>query len=233
MSDYAKELERWVPGEKKPPINLGAYDNPLTWNMLDPYGADRAHQRRPCSTHRSLMELHNIPTFLRDHCAHRVIPVIRCLRNVRPMVFGNPTNCLEFVEAANECKAFEKYYSTLVKDRWMKYTEHYTDEDRLFYPQKAFAGVPHQWTSWFYMYIASARASGWDEADPANPLWWREPNRALMRSEGLMATDHEMKMQYSTYGHPIYPPEMVQDEMAEFPLPAGKKPTMATQPNSW
>ena len=39
-------------------------------------------------------------------------------------------------------------------------TEHYTDEDRLFYPQKAFSGFPTQWTSWFYMYVASARATG-------------------------------------------------------------------------
>ena len=72
MSEYVKDLERHKPGEPLPPINVGAYDNPLTWNMLDPFGADRSHQRRPTTVSRNTMELYAIPFIYSDRAAIRL-----------------------------------------------------------------------------------------------------------------------------------------------------------------
>ena len=54
-----------------------------------------------------------------------------------------------------------------------------------------------------------------------------------MRAEAFQPTDHEVRMQYSTFGATVYPPDIVQDELADFPLPRDKKPTAAGMPGSW
>ena len=223
MSEYIKDLERRKPGEPMPPINLGAYDNPLLWNMLDPYGADRSHQRRPMTVSRNTLELYTVPILFRDHCAHRMLPFIQCIRAVRPMMMGQPS-CHEFESAWQECRMFERYRSQLLKERYMDLTKDYTQEDKRFFPDSQYVSTPYSYTGWFWLEAASARLAGMDELDPQNPLMNREPNRAMMRCE-FTPSSFERKMQTSMFGHKIFDPELVEDEIGTYPLPEEKRPT--------
>lgn len=226
MSEYIKDLERHKPGDPLPPINVGPYDNPLTWNMLDPFGADRSHQRRPMSVSRNTLELYAVPLIFRDHCAHRCIPFMQCIRAVRPMMMGMPS-CHEFEEAWQECRMFERYRSQLLKERFMELTKDYTTEDKRFFPDSQYVSAPYQYTGWFWTEAASARLAGWDELDPQNPLMNREPNRAMMRSE-FNPTFWERKMQTSMFGHKIFEQTMVEEAgLYEFPLAEDKRPKVA------
>lgn len=225
MTEYLRDLEAHKPGEPMPPINLGPYDNPLLWNMLDPYGADRAHQRRPMSVSRTFMELHQVPIIYRDHCVHRYIVWHKCCKNLRPMTVGT-AGCHEFEEAWTECRVFEKYRATLLKNRFMQLTKDYTAQDRTFFPNGAHCLNPARVWNMFNSYAASMRLSGWDENDPANPMMWREPNRALMRSE-FQPTNWERSLITTHLAHKVLPPELAVEEMPSFPLPENKRPKSA------
>jgi hypothetical protein len=226
MTEYLKDLERHKPGDELPPINVGPYDNPLLWNMLDPYGADRPHQRRPLSVSRTFCELQNVPLIFRDHCVHRFIPFMKCMRNVRPMTIGTHM-CHEFEAAWTECRVHEKYRSQLLKERFMGLTKDYTAEDKKFFPDQQYIGIPYSYHSYFWTEAASARLAGWDEQDPSNPLMSKEPNRAMMRSE-FMPTNFERKLMTSAMGYKILSPELVEEEIGIYPLPEEKKATTAS-----
>lgn len=210
------------PGDKPPPLNLGPYDNPLLWNILDPYGADRAHQRRPLSVSRTMMEMHLVPTIYRDHCVHRYLPLMKCMKNLRPMTFG-VDHCLEFLEAWFECRTFEKVRGQQLKQKFIELTKDYTTEEKHFFPDIQFCTVPYTLHSYFWLAAASGRLCGWDEKDPANPMWWREPNRAMMRTE-FMPTNFEKKLATSALGCKILPPDIVETELPVFPLPEERRP---------
>lgn len=227
MTEYIKDLERRRPGEPMPPVNLGPFDNPLLWNLLDPYGADRGHQRRPVSLSRNFMELHGIPVLFRDHCAHRFLPFAMCHRNMRPLVFGS-TTCHEFEEAWQECRNFERYRSQLLKDKFIELTKNFTEEDKKFFPSQNYMSFPYHMTSHFWSLAASARMAGFDDADPHNPVLNRQPNRALMRAE-FMPSNWETKMANSVLGYKILPTAMVKEALSEFPLPEEKRPKTVMQ----
>ena len=222
MSEFLKDLERRRPGDPMPPMNLGPYDNPLLWNMVDPYGADRSHQRRPISVSRNFMELHHIPLLYRDHCVHRFLPFAMCHKNLRPLTFGG-TTCHEFEEAWQECRAFERYRSQLMKEKFMDLTAKYTEDDKHFFPNQNYISVPYSLNSHFWAMAASCRLAGMDDNDPQNPLMQREPNRALMRAE-FGPTNWEKKMATSVLGYKILPPKMVADNLM-YPLPEDKRPS--------
>jgi hypothetical protein len=223
MTEFLKDLEKMKPGDPMPPINLGPFDNPLLWNMLDPYGADRPHQRRPLSVSRTLLEMHEIPIAFRDHCVHRYMPYRKCMQNLRPMTFGNAL-CLEFEEAWTECRSFEKYRACLLKTRWIEITKDYTKEDKSFWPDGMYVANAFKLWNQFFNNAASMRLSGWDEKDPNNPMMWKEPNRALMRTE-FQPNNWERSLVTTHLGHKLIPPEVVEAEMGkEFPLPEDKRP---------
>ncbi|RNF00351.1 NADH dehydrogenase [Trypanosoma conorhini] len=222
MTEYLKDLGRTGPGDPMPPINLGPYDNPLLWNMLDPFGADRGHQRRPMSVSRNFMELHNVPIVFRDQCVHRWVPFHRCIKNLKPVTWGT-TNCHEFEEAWMVCRAYETYRSQLLKSKFMELTKDYTAEDKKFFPSLLYLGVPTYMNSFYWTMAASQRLSGWDEKDPANPIMWHEPNRALMRSE-FSPTNWERGTMTNATGHKLIPDEIVHDMVPGFPLPEDKRP---------
>jgi hypothetical protein len=222
MTEYLKDMETWKPGTPKPPINLGPYDNPLLWNMLDPYGADRSHQRRPISVSRTTMEMHHVPVSYRDHCVHRYMPFHQCNRNVRPMSIGSP-QCHEFMEAWQECRAFEWYKSEQVMERFKELTADYTDEDKNFFPSRNYISIPYSYNMWYWSNATSMRLSGWDEKDPKNPVWWREPNRAMMRAE-FSPTNWEDRITTAVFGIKLIPGQVVDKELGEFPIADHKKP---------
>ncbi|KAG8343854.1 putative NADH ubiquinone oxidoreductase B18 subunit (NDUFB7) [Trypanosoma vivax] len=222
MTEYLKDLERLKPGDPMPPINLGPYDNPLLWNLLDPFGADRGHQRRPMSVSRSFMELHNVPIIFRDQCVHRWVPFHRCLKSLKPVTWGT-TNCHEFEESWMICRAYETYRNQLLKAKFMELTKDYTAEDKKFFPSLLHLGSPVYMSSFYWTMAASQRLSGWDEKDPANPMMWREPNRALMRSE-FSPTNWERGIMTNATGHKLIPDEVVFDMVPGFPLPEDKRP---------
>ena len=222
MSELLKDLERWKPGEPAPPINLGAFDNPLLWNMLDPYGADRPHQRRPSSVSRSYLENQFVPLIYRDHCAHRFIPWMKCVRNLRPMVVGAPT-CHEFESAWQECRQYERYRCQLLKDRFMELTKDYTDEDKTFFPDQQYFSIPYTFNWWFWAFAASARTAGFDENDPRNPVMNKEPNRAMMRAE-FNPTNYERRLSTQQLGLKMFDKATIDEELPTFPLPDEAKP---------
>eukprot|EP00760_Papus_ankaliazontas_P038827 PhM_4_TR9343/c0_g1_i1/m.17386 len=221
MSEYLRELESMKEGDPHPPINLGPYDNPLLWNYLDPYGADRAHQRRPISVSRNTMELQNIPLYNRDHCIHRYMPFRQCARNIRPMVHGSAA-CFEFEESWMECMQTERYRTSLLKTKFLHLTKDYTKNEKTFFPNQDLTGFPYQPYNYFWAYAASARLSGWDENDPANPMTWREPNRARMRAL-FPATLYEKEMLSSTMGFRLLPSKVVDEEL-NYPVDPEYKP---------
>ena len=225
MTEYLNDLAAARPGDAMPPINLGPYDNPLLWNKLDPYGADRGHQRRPMTVSRDFMELNQIPIVYRDHCVHRWIPFNRCMRNLKPVTWGT-VNCHEFEEAWMVCRAHETYRLQLLKSKFMELTKDYTAEDKKFFPSILYLGIPYYMPSFYWNLATSQRLSGWDEKDPANPTMWREPNRSLMRSE-FSPTNWEKGTMTSAYGHKNIPDEIVHDMVPGFPLPEDKRPTAA------
>ena len=222
MTEFLKDLERHKPGDPMPPINLGPYDNPLLWNALDPYGADRPHQRRPLSVSRNFLELHQVPVIYRDHCVHRYAVYMKCCRNLRPMTIGTAA-CHEFEEAWTECRAFEKYRATLLKNRFMELTKDYTKQDKRFFPDGIHISNPYKVWNVYQSMAASMRLSGWDESDPQNPIMWKEPNRALMRSE-FQPNNWERSLLTTHLGHKLIPPEIVEEEIPSFPLPEDKRP---------
>lgn len=221
MAELLKDLERWKPGDPQPPINLGAYDNPLLWNMLDPYGADRPHQRRPSSVSRSYLELHQVPPIFRDHCTHRFIPWARCIRNLRPITVGTP-GCHEFETAWQDCRSYERYRAQLIKDRFMELTKDYTQEDREFFPDQQYHSIPYSFNGFYWAWAASARLAGWDDQDPENRAMDKTPNRAMMRSE-FCPTNFERKIGTAAMGNKVFPPEAMEEALPEFPLPDEKK----------
>jgi hypothetical protein len=222
MSEYLKDLERWKPGEPRPPINLGAFDNPLLWNMLDPYGADRPHQNRPSSVSRTYLENQVVPLIYRDHCAHRFIPWMKCIRNMRAMVAVSP-NCHEFESAWQECRQYERYRSQLLKEKFMDLTKDYTHEEKHFFPDQQYISIPWTFHSWFWAFAASARMAGFDDADPKNPVMGREPNRAMMRVE-FNPNNFEKRWLTSVHGMKLFDPDFIKEELGEYPLPDNKKP---------
>lgn len=226
MSEYLKDLGRHKPDEPHPPINLGPYDNPLLWNMLDPYGADRSHQRRPMSVSRNFMELYNVPLPFRDQCVHRFVPYFRCVRNLKPATFGT-TNCHEFENSWMVCKAYETYRLELLKTKFMELTKDYTAEEKRFFPCLKYMGPPYFVNSFYWSVAASQRLSGWDEKDPANPTMWREPNRSLMRSE-FSPTNWEKGLMTNALGTKLIPDEIAHDMVPGFPLPEDKRPVAIT-----
>lgn len=225
MSEYLRDLKNMKPGEKHPPINLGPYDSPTLWNTLDPYGADRPHQRRPMEISWDVMEENDVPVTRRSHCMHRTIPYARCLKYMNPLTPWT-SNCFEFEEAEAECRAFEGYRSMLLKQRFMEITKDYTLADKFFAPDKA--PMRKEWKFWniFYHRAATARLSGWDESDPQNPLFDCEPNRADMRA-GISPNWTERQMIKQPWGGVSWtPPEVVNKEMPrnQFPLAEENKP---------
>lgn len=222
MTEYLKELGRHKPDEPMPPINLGPYDNPLLWNMLDPYAADRSHQRRPMSVSRNFMELYNIPVQFRDQCVHRFVPWLKCLRSIKPATFGT-INCHEFENAWMVCRSYEMYRFELLKKKFMELTKDYTTEDKKFFPSLKHMGQPWFMTSFYWTMAATMRLSGWDDKDPSNPAMWREPNRALMRSE-FSPTNWEKGLLTTALGGKNIGDEIVHDMMPQFPLPENKRP---------
>lgn len=219
MSEYLKDLERMKPGDPMPPINTGPYDNPLLWNMLDPFAADRGHQRRPLTISRDTMEYYQVPYSAKDHCMHRFLPYRYCY-----LMSGNQIgniNCHEFESALTLCLAFEHYRNMLVKNRFLEYAKDYTEEDKAYFPSLEhvfpyYLGTP--WTS----ITTSALASGWDENDPANPMTWREPNRALWRAQ-FNPTNWERTVSYQALGLKITPQDVVRKHLPSFPLPNTKE----------
>lgn len=226
MTEYLKDLGRYKPEDPHPPINLGPYDNPLLWNMLDPFAADRGHQRRPMSVSRNFMELHNIPLPFRDQCVHRFLPYLKCIRNLKPATFGT-TNCHEFESAWMVCRSYETYRWELLKKKFMDMTKDYTAEDKKFFPSIKYMGPPYYFSGWYWTIAADQRLSGWDLKDPANPVMWREPNRALMRAE-FSPTNWEKSLMTSALGAKSIPDEIVRDELPGFPLPEDKRPATVT-----
>lgn len=222
MTEYLKELERMKPGDALPPINVGPYDNPLLWNMLDPFGADRGHQRRPMSVSRNSMELANVPLVLRDQCVHRWFAWDKCIYNLKPVMFSN-LNCHEFEESWVVCRAFEVYRYELLKSKFMALTKDYTNEDKRFFPSGQYISMPTYFTGWMRSQIASARLGGLHDQDPINMLMNNEPNRALMRGE-FSKTNYEREITYQAYGTRYTPQDYVVDQMPEFPLPEDKRP---------
>lgn len=222
MTEYLKELERMKPGDALPPVNVGPYDNPLLWNMLDPFGADRGHQRRPMSVSRSSMELANVPLVLRDQCVHRWFAWEKCILNLKPVMFSN-LNCHEFEESWVICRAFEVYRLELLKQKFMDLTKDYTNEDRRFFPSGQYIGMPTYFPNWIRSQIASARLAGLHEQDPLNMLMDKTPNRALMRSE-FTQTNFEKELSYQAYGSRYVPREYTVNELPSFPLPEEKRP---------
>lgn len=216
MTELLKDLERWQPGQPQPPINLGPFDNPLLWNMLDPYGADRPHQRRPSSVSRTYLELMQVPIIYRDHCSHRFIPWMKCIRNLRPMVSVAPL-CHEFEHSWQECRQYERYRSQLLKEKFMELTAEYTQEDKRFFPDHQYIMFPWQWTMWFWGFAASARMAGFDDADPRNPVMNKEPNRAMMRAE-FNPSNFEKRWMTSVAGLKLYDSDTIDDEIGAYPL---------------
>lgn len=225
MTEYLKDLSTSAPDAGKPPINLGPYDNPLLWNKLDPFGADRGHQRRPMTVSRDFMELNNVPIVYRDHCVHRWIPLNRCQRNLKPVTWGT-VNCHEFEEAWMICRSYEVYRMELLKGKFMEMTKNYTQEDKKFFPSLLYLGLPYYWVSFYWTLAASQRLSGWDERDPANPVTWKQPNRSLMRAE-FSPTNWEQGTLTSAYGHKLIDDKIVHDMVPGFPLPEDKRPVAA------
>lgn len=222
MTEYLKDLSRHKPEEPMPPVNLGPYDNPLLWNMLDPYGSERSHQRRPMSVSRDFMELHNVPLVFRDQCVHRFVPYHRCLKNLKPMTVG-VANCHEFEQSWLVCRSYETYRYQLLKSKFMDLTKDYTAEDKRFFPNMRYIGWPTYFSSWYWTLASSQRLSGWDEKDPANPTMWREPNRALMRAE-FNPTNWEKGVMTVALGPKIVDDDVAHDMIPGFPLPEDKRP---------
>lgn len=222
MTEYLKELERMKPGDQLPPINVGPYDNPLLWNMLDPFGADRGHQRRPMSVSRSSMELANVPLVLRDQCVHRWFAWDKCIRNLKPVMFSN-LNCHEFEESWIICRAFEVYRLELLKSKFMALTKDYTNEERRFFPSGQYVHMPTYFTSWLRNQVTSARLSGMHDQDPLNMFMSNTPNRALMRSE-FSKTGYESEITFQALGGRYVPRESTLEELPTFPLPEDKRP---------
>ena len=222
MTEYLKELERMKPGDAPPPINVGPYDNPLLWNMLDPFGADRGHQRRPMSVSRNSMELANVPLVLRDQCVHRWFAWDKCIRNLKPVMFSN-LNCHEFEESWIVCRAFEVYRLELLKSKFMALTKDYTNDERRFFPSGQYVSMPTYFTSWLRNQVTSARLSGMHDKDPQNMFMSNVPNRALMRSE-FSQTNFEAEISYQALGGRFVPRDIVNAEMPAFPLPEDKRP---------
>lgn len=220
--EYLKDLERMAPGDALPPVNVGPYDNPLLWNMMDPYGADRGHQRRPMSVSRNTMELYNVPMVHRDHCVHRWIPFEQCSRHLKPVIYSN-LNCHEFEHAWVMCRTFETYRFELLKNKFIEMTKNYTSEDKKFFPSKMHIHQPTYWSGPFSTMVASMRTSGWDERDPKFPLMGKEPNRALMRTE-FTPTLIEEKTAYLALGAKLMQQEVLESEVPGFPLPESKRP---------
>lgn len=222
MSEYLKELERMKPGDQAPPVNVGPYDNPLLWNMLDPFGADRGHQRRPMSVSRNSMELANVPLVLRDQCVHRWFAWDKCIRNLKPVMFSN-LNCHEFEESWIICRAFEVYRMELLKSKFMALTKDYTNEERRFFPSGQYVHMPTYFTSWLRNQVTSARLSGMHDQDPLNMFMSNTPNRALMRSE-FGKTSYESELSFQALGGRYVPRETTVTELPTFPLPEDKRP---------
>lgn len=224
MTEYLRDLQSSsnTADGSHPPINLGPYDNPLLWNKLDPFGADRGHQRRPMTVSRDFMELHQVPIVFRDQCVHRWIPFQRCMKNMKPVTWGT-ANCHEFEESWMVCRAFETYRMQLLKKKFMDLTKDYTAEDKKFFPSMMYLGFPYYMASFYWSIAASQRLSGWDERDPANPVTWKEPNRSLMRAE-FSPTNWEKGSMTSAYGHKIIPDSIIRDSIPSFPLPEDKRP---------
>ena len=221
MTEYLKDLERWKPGEPHPPINLGAFDNPLLWNMLDPYGADRPHQNRPSSVSRTYLEMQQVPLVYRDHCAHRFIPWMKCIRNMRAMVPVSP-HCHEFESSWQECRQYERYRSQLLKEKFMELTKDYTKEDTRFFPDQQYISLPWTFHSHYWAFAASARLAGFDDADPLNPVMHKEPNRAMMRAE-FNPSNFEKRWMTSAHGLKLFDQSQVKEELPDYPLPEESK----------
>lgn len=223
MTEYLRELERRKPGDDMPPINLGPYDNPLLWNMLDPYGADRGHQRRPSSLSRSFLELHNVPLVMRDSCAHRLLPYLKCLRNQRGSNIAY-NNCMELEHAGMLCRMKERYRAVLLKTKFLEMTADYTEEDKRFFPNTTGAGPwVHQLQSHYWGLAGAARLSGWDENDPANPMMWNQPNRALMRTEFSPTNFEQSAITHALFEKEL-PAAVMLKEVPGFSLPEDKRP---------
>eukprot|EP00742_Colponemidia_sp_Colp-10_P024052 GILJ01028769.1.p1 GENE.GILJ01028769.1~~GILJ01028769.1.p1 ORF type:complete len:209 (-),score=18.51 GILJ01028769.1:182-769(-) len=192
--------------------------------MLDPFGADRGHQRRPMSVSRNSMELANVPLVLRDQCVHRWFAWDKCLYNLKPVMFSN-LNCHEFEESWVVCRAFEVYRYELLKTKFMALTKDYTNEDKRFFPSGQYIGLPTYFTGWMRSQIASQRLGGLHDQDPANMLMSNQPNRALMRGE-FSKTNYEREITYQAYGSRYAPQEYVLEHLPEFPLPEDKRPVV-------
>jgi len=222
MTEYIKDLERRKPGDPAPPFNTGPYDNPLVWNYVDPFAADRSHQRRPLTVHRTILEELNIPYHFRDVCSHRLIPWVHCCKAVRPHTFGHGY-CIEFKEAYIMCVNHEFYRLYLLKRRFIELTKNYTNEDKKFFPTGHFARTGEMiWPNYSNLAL-SMRMCGWDEKDPANPLFWKEPNRVLMRTE-FSPTNWERGIMTSSFGHKLIDNELIEKELPGMPLPESLRP---------
>ncbi|ORC92095.1 uncharacterized protein TM35_000043090 [Trypanosoma theileri] len=176
------------------------------------------------SVSRNFMELHNVPVVFRDQCVHRWVPFHRCIKNLKPVTWGT-VNCHEFEESWMVCRAYETYRNQLLKGKFMELTKDYTAEDKKFFPSLLYLGIPTYMNSFYWAMAASQRLSGWDEKDPKNPMMWREPNRALMRSE-FSPTNWERGTMTNAIGHKLIPDEIVYDMVPGFPLPEDKRPEM-------
>ena len=224
MSEYLKELETWTPGKPEPPANLGPFDNPLLWNKLDPYGNVRSHQRRPTSVSYNTMELYDLPLDHRDQCAHRMIPLRKCLSNLRPMV-GGSANCHEFEHAWALCRSYETYRFLLLKQKFQQVTKDYTTDDKNFFPTMKGIFFPYYFHGYYWSIAAASRLeSGMDDNDPQNPLMNREPNRAMMRAEFNPTRFEKGVVSSNGMTHKLLPRDIVEEEVPSFPLPEGKRP---------
>jgi hypothetical protein len=167
------------------------------------------------------MELYDVPLFAREQCVHRAVPLMLCIK-MEMQDFG-PIFCHEQANAYFQCRSHEHYRNVLLKQKFREYSKDYTEEEKRFFPSGKYMGAPFFSLAPYWSMVAGQRLSGWDEKDPQNPLYWKEPNRALMRAE-FSPTNWERGMMTSAFGQKIITDEIVAQDVPCFPLPEDKRP---------